>query len=85
MVKLDMVKLDFFVKSNSKDHEEIKKLVKTFDKEKCSYRIHTVHPSSIEGIGLPILKVTLENGEVREYNKETMFEIILNVAKLNLS
>lgn len=79
------MKLDFFVKSDSKDHREIKKLVKTFDKEKCSYRIHTVHPASIEGVGLPILKATLENGEVRVYNKETMFEIILNVAKLNLS
>lgn len=77
-----MVKLDFFVETNSKDHKEIKKMAETLDETKCRYRIHALNQTSINGRNLPILKLTLETGEVREYNKDSMFKIILNVAKI---
>ena len=79
-----MIKLNFFVEINSKDYEEIKKMVETFDETKCSYRIHALNQTSINGRNLPILKLTLETGEVREYNKDTMFKMILNAAKIEL-
>ncbi len=77
-----MIKLDFFVETNSKDHEEINKITETFDETKCSYKIHALNQTSINGRNLPILKLTLETGEVREYNKDSMFKIILNATKI---
>ena len=77
-----MLKLDFFVETNSKDHEEIKKMAETFGETKCSYRIHALNQTNIKGRALPILKLTLENGEVREYNRNSMFKIILNATKI---
>lgn len=79
-----MVELDFFVESNSKDHEEIKKMAETFDETKCSYKIHTLNQSKINGRHLPILKLTLLSGGILEYDKDSMFNLILNFVKIGI-
>ena len=77
-----MLKLDFFVENNTKDSDEIKKMVKSLDDKKCSYKVYDLNQQHINGKNLPILKMNLETGEVREYNRNSMFKIILNATKI---
>lgn len=79
-----MVRLDFFVEQNSKDSDEIKKMVTSLDHEMCSYKIHSLNQSKINGGHLPILKLTLSSGEILEYDKDTIFNVIINFAKLGI-
>ncbi len=79
-----MVKLDFFVEQNSKDSDEIQKIVTALDDEVCSYKIHALNQSEINGKGLPILKLTLSSGEILEYDKENIFNAILILAKIGI-
>lgn len=79
-----MVKLDFFVEQNSKDSDEIKKIVTALDDEVCSYKIHTLNQSKINSKNLPILKLTLSSGEILEYDKKNIFNAVLIFAKLGI-
>ena len=79
-----MEKLDFFVEENTKDHDEIKKIVKALDNKKCSYKIHALQQRAINGRSLPILKLTLETGEIIEYDKDKMFRAIVNLSKVGI-
>lgn len=79
-----MEKLDFFVEENTKDHDEIKKIVKALDNKKCSYKIHALKQRTINGRSLPILKLTLETGEILEYDKDKMFRAIVNLSKVGI-
>lgn len=79
-----MVKLDFFAEINSKDCDEIKKMVKTLDKKKCTYKVYEINQNNINGKNLPILKMTLETGEVLEYDQNTMFNVIVNLVRLGM-
>ena len=79
-----MEKLDFFVEENTKDHDEIKKIVKALDNKKCSYKIHALKQRAINGRSLPILKLTLETGEIIEYDKDKMFRAIVNLSKVGI-
>ena len=79
-----MEKLDFFVEENTKDHDEIKKIVNALDNKKCSYKIHALKQRAINGRSLPILKLTLETGEIIEYDKDKMFRAIVNLSKVGI-
>lgn len=79
-----MVRLDFFIEQNSKDSDEIKKIVTALDDEVCSYKIHTLNQSQINGKNLPILKLTLSSGEILEYDEENIFDAILILAKIGI-
>ena len=79
-----MVKLDFFTEINSKDCDEIKKMVKTLDKKKCTYKVYEINQNNINGRSLPILKITLDSGEILEYDKEKMFREIVNLSKVGM-
>ena len=79
-----MEKLDFFVEENTKDHDEIKKIVKALDNKKCSYKIHALKQRATNGRSLPILKLTLETGEIIEYDKDKMFRAIVNLSKVGI-
>ena len=79
-----MEKLDFFVEENTKDHDEIKKIVKALDNKKCSYKIHALKQRAINGRSLPILKLTLETGEIIEHDKDKMFRAIVNLSKVGI-
>lgn len=79
-----MEKLDFFVEENTKDHDEIKKIVKALDNKKCSYKIHALKQRAINGRSLPILELTLETGEIIEYDKDKMFRAIVNLSKVGI-
>lgn len=79
-----MVRLDFFVEQNSKDSDEIKKIVTALDDEVCSYKIHTLNQSKINGKNLPILKLTLSSGEILEYDKGNIFNAILILTKIGI-
>lgn len=79
-----MEKLDFFVEENTKDHDEIKKIVKALDNKKCSYKIHALKQRAINGRSLPILKLTLETGKILEYDKDKMFRAIVNLSKVGI-
>ena len=79
-----MKKLDFFVEENTKDHDEIKKIVKALDNKKCSYKIHALKQRAINGRSLPILKLTLETGEIIEYDRDKMFRAIVNLSKVGI-
>lgn len=79
-----MEKLDFFVEENTKDHDEIKKIVKALDNKKCSYKIHALKQRAINGRSLPILKLTLETGKIIEYDKDKMFRAIVNLSKVGI-
>ena len=79
-----MEKLDFFVEENTKDHDEIKKIVKALDNKKCSFKIHALKQRAINGRSLPILKLTLETGEIIEYDKDKMFRATVNLSKVGI-
>lgn len=79
-----MVRLDFFIEQNSKDSDEIKKIVTALDDEVCSYKIYTLNQSQINGKNLPILKLTLSSGEILEYDEENIFDAILILAKIGI-
>ena len=79
-----MVKLNFFAEINSKDCDEIKKMAETLDKKKCTYKVHELNQNNINGKNLPILKMTLETGEVLEYDKDAMFNVIVNLVRLGM-
>lgn len=80
-----MLKLDFFVEKNTKDSDEIKKMVKSLDDKKCSYKVYDLNQQHINGKNLPILKITLETGEVLEYDKDNMFKVIVDLSKVEIS
>ena len=80
-----MLKLDFFVEKNTKDSDEIKKMVKSLDDKKCSYKVYDLNQQQINGKNLPILKMTLETGEVLEYDKDNMFKVIVDLSKVEIS
>ena len=79
-----MVRIDFFVEKNTKDSDEIKKMVKALDDKKCSYKVHDLNQKAINGRNLPVLKLTLETGEVLEYDKDKMFRAIVNLSKVGI-
>lgn len=79
-----MVNLDFFAEINSKDCDEIKKMLKALDEKKCSYKVYDLNQKAINGRSLPILKITLETGEVLEYDKDKMFRAIVNLSKVGI-
>lgn len=79
-----MLRLNFFVEKNTKDHDEILKIVRALDDKKCSYKIHALNQTSINGRSLPILKLTLETGEILEYDKDKMFRAIVNLSKVGI-
>lgn len=79
-----MVRIDFFVEKNTKDSDEIKKMVKALDDKKCSYKVHDLNQKAINGRSLPILKLTLETGEIIEYDKDKMFRAIVNLSKVGI-
>lgn len=79
-----MVRIDFFVEKNTKDSDEIKKMVKALDDKKCSYKVHDLNQKAINGRSLPILKVTLETGEIIENNKDSIFKVIVNLSKIGV-
>lgn len=79
-----MVNLDFFAEINSKDCDEIKKMLKALDEKKCTYKVHELNQKAINGRNLPVLKLTLEKGEVLEYDKDKMFRAIVNLSKVGI-
>lgn len=79
-----MVKLDFFTEINSKDCDEIKKMVKTLDKKKCTYKVYEINQNNINGRSLPILKLTLETGDILEYDKDKMLSVIVGLSKAGI-
>lgn len=79
-----MLKLDFFVEKNTEDSNEIKKMLKALDDKKCTYKVHDLNQKSINGRCLPILKITLDSGEILEYDKEKMFREIVNLSKVGI-
>ena len=79
-----MVRIDFFVEKNTKDSDELKKMVKALDDNKWRYKVHDVNQKAINGRSLPILKVTLETGEIIEYNKDSIFKVIVNLSKIGV-
>lgn len=79
-----MVKMDFFVEKNTKDSDEIKKMVKALDEKKCIYKVYDLNQKAINGRSLPILKITLETGEILEYDKEKIFREIVNLSKVGM-
>ena len=80
-----MLKLDFFVENNTKDSDEIKKMVKSLDDKKCSYKVYDLSQQHVNGKHWPILKMTLETGEVLEYDKDNMFKVIVDLSKVEIS
>ncbi|MBF0989783.1 MAG: hypothetical protein HXK70_03240 [Clostridiales bacterium] len=79
-----MLKLDFFVEKNTEDSDEIKKMVKALDDKKCTYKVYEINQNNINGKSLPILKITLDSGEILEYDKEKMFREIVNLSKVGM-
>ena len=79
-----MVRMDFFVEKNTKDSDEIKRMVEALDDKKCSYKVHDLNQKAINGRSLPILKLTLETGEIIEYDKDKMFRAIVNFSKVGI-
>lgn len=79
-----MVRMDFFVEKNTKDSDEIKRMVEALDDKKCSYKVHDLNQKAINGRSLPILKLTLETGEIIEYDKAKMFRAIVNFFKVGI-
>lgn len=79
-----MLKLDFFVEKNTKDSDEIKKMVKSLDDKKCSYKVYDLNQQEINGRSLPILKLTLETGDVLEYDKDKMLSVIVDLSKAGI-
>ena len=79
-----MVRIDFFVEKNTKDSDEIKRMVEALDDKKCSYKVHDLNQKAINGRSLPILKLTLETGEIIEYDKDKMFRAIVNFSKVGI-
>ena len=79
-----MLKLDFFVEKNTKDSDEIKKMVKALNQKKFMYKVHELNQNNINGKNLPILKMTLETGEVLEYDQNTMFNVIVGLVRIGM-
>lgn len=79
-----MLKLDFFVEKNTKDSDEIKKMVKALNQKRFMYKVHELNQNNINGKNLPILKMTLETGEVLEYDQNTMFNVIVGLVRIGM-
>ena len=77
-------KTGFFCRGKYKGSWWNKKIVKALDNKKCSYKIHALKQRAINGRSLPILKLTLETGEILEYDKDKMFRAIVNLSKVGI-
>ena len=79
-----MIRLNFFVEKNTKDSDEIKEMVKALNQKKFMYKVHELNQNNINGKNLPILKMTLETGEVLEYDQNTMFNVIVGLVRIGM-
>ena len=60
-------------------------MVKSLDDKNFSYKVYDLNQQHINGKNLPILKMTLETGEVLEYDKDNMFKVIVDLSKVEIS